>query len=67
MLADIHAYIVTIGDWFALEWSHAVDYLQSIVSLPEELTNLYTYIPSFLVPFIASFVSILIVRKVINR
>lgn len=67
MLADIHAYITTVGQWFAVEWSHAVDYLHSIISLPEELTNLYTYLPSFFIPFVASFVSILIVRKVINR
>lgn len=67
MLSNIFTALKSIVDFIQMEWSHVVSFFgilgQSLTAIPKFLT----YIPLFAVPFVSVGISVLFVRKIINR
>lgn len=67
MLLDIFNALTSIVNFIQMEWSHVLQFFdilgESVGFIPKTLT----YLPSFSVGFVSVAVSILFVRKIINR
>lgn len=67
MLSDIFTSLKSIVDFIQMEWSHVVSFFGIVGESMSALPKFLTYLPLFLVPFISVGISILFVRKIINR
>lgn len=67
MLADILTNLKGITDFIALEWGHVVEYVQNVVVAGQRFEDVTSYLPPFFLPVVGSAVSILIVRRIVNR
>lgn len=67
MLADILVNLNGIVDFIKLEWGHILEYIENVVTAGQRFNDVTSYLPSFLLPVVGSAVSILIVRRIVNR
>lgn len=67
MLADILINLNGIVDFIKMEWGHVLEYVNNVVNAGQRLEDVTAYLPPFLLPVVGSAVSILIVRRIINR
>lgn len=67
MLSDILIDLNGIVDFISLQWQHVLSFLNTVISVPDQLEQFVSYLPSFALPFFSAGIGILIVRRIVGR